>query len=214
VNSLVETPLKLRSYNTLWLLIALFAIPPVAAWLFYFNPQWLPEARSNHGRLIEPPRPVDSLHLLTPAGAPFNWQKLQAHWTLTLVREGGCDAACIEVLIEARQIRRATGANRQQIERLLILLPDRQGLLDPPDLAGLEGTILAIADSDQRQALLAIFPVDPSVQSIPLFLIDPRLDLMMTHDTSLIPAKQILQDVEMLLKVSQSWVKGGQYGHK
>jgi hypothetical protein len=214
VNSLVETPLKSRSYNPLWLLIALFALPPIAAWLFYFNPQWLPEARGNYGRLVEPPRPVDSLQLLTPVGAPFDWQALQDHWTLTLVREGGCDAACIEALIEVRQIRRATGSNRRQIERLLILLPDRQGLLEPPDLAGLEGTALAIADSDQRRELLTIFQADLSAQAIPLFIIDPRLDLMMTHDTSLIPAKQILQDMEKLLKVSQSWVKGGQYGHK
>lgn len=186
----------------------------MAAWLFYFNPQWLPEARNNHGRLIEPPRPVGSLRLLTPAGTPFDWQTLQDHWTLTLVREGGCDAACIEVLIKARQIQRAAGANRRQIDRLLILLADRQGLLAPPNLAGLEGTVLAIADSDQRQALLTIFPADLSAQAIPLFLIDPRLDLMMTHDTSIIPAKQILQDLERLLKVSQSWVKGGQYGHQ
>ena len=105
MSSLVETPLKSRSYNTLWLLIALFALPPMAAWLFYFNPQWLPAARGNHGRLIEPPRPIDSLRLLTPAGTPFNWHSLQDHWTLTLVREGGCDDTCIKALIEVRQIR-------------------------------------------------------------------------------------------------------------
>ena len=62
--------------------------------------------------------------------------------------------------------------------------------------------------------MLTIFPADPTSQEIPLFLIDPRLDLMMTHDTSLIPAKQILQDLEKLLNVSQGWVEGGQYGHQ
>ncbi|MEJ2454094.1 MAG: hypothetical protein P8103_08060 [Candidatus Thiodiazotropha sp.] len=214
MNAVNETPQKPRSLTSLWVLIALFALPPMAAWLFFFNPQWLPEGRTNHGDLIDPPRAVASLALHTADGEPFDWQSLHDLWTLTLVSEGGCDAACIEALIEVRQIRRATGANRQRIERALILLPDSRGRLELPNLEGLEGTRLLIADADQRAALLALFPVDFSQQAIPLFLIDPRGDLMMTHDISIIPAKQILQDLEKLLKASQSWVKGGQYGHK
>jgi hypothetical protein len=214
MNTVTETPQKPRSLIPLWMLIALFALPPMAAWLFFFNPQWLPEGRTNHGDLIEPPRQVSGLTLHTADGAPFDWQTLKELWTLTLVSEGSCDAACIEALIEVRQIRRATGANRQRIERALILLPDNRGRLELPNLEGLEGTHLLIADADQRDTLLALFPVDFSQQSIPLFMIDPRGDLMMSHDTSMIPAKQILQDLEKLLKASQSWVKGGQYGHK
>ncbi len=214
MNAVSETPQKPRSLASLWVLLALFALPPMAAWLFYFNPQWLPEGRTNHGELIDPPRAVASLALHTPDGEPFDWQSLKDLWTLTLVSEGGCDAACIEALIEVRQIRRATGANRQRIERALILLPDSRGRLELPNLEGLEGTRLLIADADRRDALLALFPVDFAQQAIPLFLIDPRGDLMMTHDTSMIPAKQVLQDLEKLLKASQSWVKGGQYGHK
>ena len=37
---------------------------------------------------------------------------------------------------------------------------------------------------------------------------------MMSHDTTQLSAKEILQDLEKLLKASQSWVKGGQYGHQ
>jgi hypothetical protein len=135
-------------------------------------------------------------------------------WTITLVSEGGCDAACIEALIKVRQIRKATGANRQRIERLLILLPTESGRLNLPNLDGLQGTRLAIAQGYQRDELLSLIPVDLSAQAISTFLIDPRLDLMMTHDTTQISSKQQLQDLEKLLKISQSWVKGGQYGHK
>jgi cytochrome oxidase Cu insertion factor (SCO1/SenC/PrrC family) len=211
---MAETQQKSRKLTSLWVLIALFALPPMAAWLFFFNPQWLPQGHTNHGTLIDPPRPLSGLELRTPDGVRFDWETLKDLWTLTLVSEGGCDAACIEALIEVRQIRRATGANRQRIDRLLILLPDQQGRLDLPDLGGLEGTRLVIADNDQRETLLSLFPIDLSEQTIPLFLIDPRGDLMMTHNSATIPAKQILQDLEKLLKVSQSWVKGGQYGHK
>jgi hypothetical protein len=120
------TQQKPRKFTPLWVLIALFALPPMAAWLFFFNPQWLPQGRTNHGTLIDPPRPVIGLELRTPDGVRFDWEVLKDLWTLTLVSEGGCDTACIETLIEARQIRRATGANRQRIDRLLILLPDKQ----------------------------------------------------------------------------------------
>jgi cytochrome oxidase Cu insertion factor (SCO1/SenC/PrrC family) len=211
---MAEAPQKPRSLASLWVLIALFALPPMAGWLFYMNPQWLPTGRTNHGTLIDPPRPVTDLRLQTGDGTPFDWAELKDQWSMILLTEGSCDAACIEALIEVRQIRRATAANRQRIERLLILLPTAAGELDLPDLTGLEGTRLLIAHIDEREQITHRFPVDLEAQAITLFLIDPRGDLMMSHDTSSIPAKQILQDLEKLLKFSQSWVKGGQYGHQ
>ncbi|MCU7927576.1 MAG: hypothetical protein KZQ97_14180 [Candidatus Thiodiazotropha sp. (ex Dulcina madagascariensis)] len=203
-----------RSLKSLWLLSGLFALPLIAAWVLFFNPQWLPDGRTNHGALIDPPRSMESLILQTPEGGRFDWLALQDMWTITLVSEGGCDAACIKALIKVRQIRRATAANRQRIDRLLILLPDSAGRLTLPTLEGLEGTRLAIADSGQRTTVESLFPFQLSQQTIPLFLIDPRIDLMMIYDTSQISSKQILQDLETLLKASQSWVKGGQYGHR
>jgi hypothetical protein len=135
-------------------------------------------------------------------------------WTMTLVSEGGCDAACIEVLIKVRQIRRATGANRERIARLLILMPDANGRLDLPDMGGLEGTELLIADSSQRSNIEALFPLQLLEQAIPIFLIDPRGDLMMKQDPTQITTKEILQDLERLLKASQNWAQGGRYGHQ
>ena len=212
--SLAETRIRQRNMRQLWLLIALFALPPIAAWLFYFNPQWLPEGRTNHGRLIDPPRAMEAFSLQTPAGQVFDWQQLQDQWSMVVVAEGRCDDQCIEQLIKVRQIRRAMGANRQRIERLLILLPDAAGNLQLPSLDGLEGTRLAIASSADRNVLQDLFEVEQSSLNRSLYLIDPRVDLMMTHDMSRITSKQILQDLEKLLKASQSWVKGGQYGHQ
>ncbi|MET0068289.1 MAG: hypothetical protein ABW076_18240 [Candidatus Thiodiazotropha sp.] len=214
MNTLAETPQSSANLLQLWILILLFALPSTTAWLFFYHPEWLPEGRTNHGTLITPPRTLEALPLGIPGGERFNWQDLRDQWTLTLVRSGGCDSRCVDTLIEMRQIRRATGANRQRIERLLILLPDERGRLEIPTLDGVEGTRLAIAADTQRQQLQELFPSALSGEQVPLFLIDPRVTLMMTHDTSEIPAKQILQDLEKLLKVSQSWVKGGQYGHQ
>ena len=198
----------------LWMLILLFALPAGAAWIFYFNPQWLPQGRTNHGTLIDPPRPVASLTLQAPESGPFDWSPFKDQWTMTVVAEGRCDEQCIEQLIKARQIRRAMAANRQRIERLLILLPDAAGKLELPSLDGLEGTRLAIGGSADKPAIRELFALAPATIENSFFLIDPRGDFMMVHDMSQITSKQILQDLEKLLKASQSWAQGGQYGHR
>ena len=202
-----------RNMRQLWLLIALFALPSFAAWLFYFNPQWLPEGRTNHGALIDPPRAMQSYTLQTREGDVFDWSSLQDQWTMIVVAEGRCDEQCTEQLIKVRQIRRAMGANRQRIERLLILLPDAAGKLELPSLDGLEGTRLALVEAADKNAIQNLFDVQQLTSNQSLFLIDPRVKLMMAHDMSRITSKQILQDLEKLLKASQSWAKGGQYGH-
>jgi cytochrome oxidase Cu insertion factor (SCO1/SenC/PrrC family) len=210
----IQVKTRQRNMRQLWMLVALFALPPIAAWLFYFNPQWLPEGRTNHGRLIDPPTNMQPLSLLSPEQTAFDWAPLQERWTLTVMAEGRCDEQCTVQLIKLRQIRRALGANRQRVERLLILLPDTSGDLQIPTLDGLEGTRLAIVPEIDKPAVQALYAGTQKSPSNLLFLIDPRVDLMMVHDMSRITSKQILQDLEKLLKASQNWAKGGQYGHQ
>ena len=202
-----------RNMLQLWILVAVFALPLIAGWLLYFNPQWLPQGRSNHGVLVDPPRNMQPFTLQTPANQEFDWSSLQDQWTLTVLAEGVCDEQCIEQLVKVRQIRRALAAERQRVERLLIMLPDAAGKLELPALGGLEGTRLAIATASDKPALEDAFAADQRQIANSLFIIDPRVDLMMAHDMSLITEKQILQDLERLLKASKSWVKGGRYGH-
>lgn len=197
----------------LWMLVLLFALPAIAAWFFYFNPQWLPQGRTNHGELIDPPRAVGSLALQTAESGVFDWGPLKDQWTMTVVAQGRCDEKCIEQLIQVRQIRRAMAANRQRIERLLILIPDASGNLELPSLQGLEGTHLALAASTDGPEILELFAAKAATLDNSLFLIDPMVELMMVHDMSNIKSKQVLHDLEVLLKASQNWTKGGQYGH-
>ena len=213
---LTQTELKTRRSNMLqlWLLVALFALPSIAAWLFYLNPQWLPAGRTNNGLLVEPPRTLRQLALQTPEGEAFDWHFLEGQWTLSLLVEGQCDVGCMQRLIKLRQIRRGLGADSQRIERLLILVPDDSGRVEVPTLGGLEGTLVALASTDVKQALLSQFTVTGTALEQTIYVIDPRIDLMMAEDLSQITTKQVLQDLEKLLKASQSWVKGGQYGHQ
>ena len=197
----------------LWILVAVFALPLIAGWLLHFNPQWLPQGRSNHGVLVEPPLNMQPFILQTAANQDFDWSSLEGQWTLTVLAEGVCDEQCMEQLVKVRQIRRALAAERQRVERLLIMLPDAAGKLTLPSMGGLEGTRLAIVTATDKPALQAAFATEQRQIENSLFIIDPRVDLMMAHDMSLITEKQILQDLERLLKASKSWVKGGRYGH-
>ena len=202
-----------RNMRQLWILIAVFALPLVAGWLLYFNPHWLPQARSNHGTLIDPPIGMQSLRLQTPEMDSFDWNVLLGQWTLAVLVEGACQGSCIEQLIKMRQIRRALGADRQRIERLLILLPDADGNFTSPSLDGLEGTRLVISTAAGKPVVQKAFATARNAFDKSFFVIDPRVELMMVHDMAQITSKQVLQDLEKLLKASKNWVKGGQYGH-
>ena len=212
---MTQENLRTRRQNMLqlWVLVAVFALPLIAGWLLHFNPQWLPQGRSNHGVLVEPPLNMQPFILQTAANQEFDWSSLEGQWTLTVLAEGVCDEQCMEQLVKVRQIRRALAAERQRVERLLIMLPDAAGKLTLPSMGGLEGTRLAIVTATDKPALQAAFATEQRQIENSLFIIDPRVDLMMAHDMSLITEKQILQDLERLLKASKSWVKGGRYGH-
>jgi len=111
-----------RSLLSLWLLIAVFALPAAAAWFFYLNPEYLPSARSNRGELIQPPVALSGVTELSDgAGRPFDGAVLEGKWTLVGLFPAPCDGGCRETLIELRQIRLALGESRLSVERLLIL---------------------------------------------------------------------------------------------
>ena len=203
-----------RNRVQLYILVLLFALPPIAAWFFFFNPQLLPEGRTNYGTLIDPPRNLQAVVLETADGVPFDWDELKDLWSMAVVAEGSCSDLCIEQLIKVRQIRRATAANRQRIERLLVIYPDTNGNLEVPELDGLEGTRLLLGNVGNRKGVLELFGLQEDSIENPLFIIDPRIQLMMVHDMSVTTSKQVLQDMERLLKASQNWAEGGRYGHK
>lgn len=207
----LEASPRKRSLTPLIILVLLFAVPPLASWVLYMNPQWLPAGRSNQGILLQPPRSVDDLRLLTPRGEPLVWTDFNDKWTLVVVARGACTGTCMERLFEIRQIRRALGAQRQRVERLLILLPQTgQSMPVIPSLKGHEGIHIGVAQAGDMAGVNALFDFrdQAPAQDGRIFVIDPRRKLMMIHDTTVLTSKQILKDLEKLLKASENWVTG------
>jgi cytochrome oxidase Cu insertion factor (SCO1/SenC/PrrC family) len=195
-----------KSRLTLLFLILIFAMPPLLGWIFYLNPDWLPDRPGNSGTLIQPPRPLHDVSLYTPEGIPFDWHSLDGFWTLTIIGAGSCSDACLDRLIQIRQSRLALGVDRQRIARLLILLPHPDGQpAEIPSLTGIDGTLVLTADGRQAGPLKSIFDLQqPSPENI-LFLIDPMGALMMRYDTTAVQPKDVVKDLELLLNASANW---------
>jgi hypothetical protein len=207
--SAVDAPRLKANRLTLLALIGIFALPPLLGWLFVLNPQWLPSKSINNGTLIHPPRPLSELALVHANGPGLDWQQLQDKWTFTLVNRGECGESCIERLLDIRQIRRALAAEGRRVERMLIQLPDDSGNVPatPPE-AGLEGTLfLRPGDPQTAERVRSLFQHGQAMEH-QMFLIDPHGDLMMRHDLLALKPKQILKDLELLMKASANWVTG------
>ena len=209
MNEIAARPASQRRIWPLVILALLFALPPLFGWLFFLNPEWLPQARKNHGVLIQPARPVEALPVRTADGAPFDWKSLDGNWTILLPQSGPCDDACLERLVQVRQMRRALGADRQRVERVLLM----EAGLPLPSLAGLEGTRLLLVAPEAEGGLAGLFTTPGGGAPGTTFLVDPAGGVMMAHAPS-IPPKQMLEDLQLLLKASQNWARGGQYGHR
>ena len=178
--------LRPRSLTPLWALPLIFAAPIVAGWLLYLNPEWLPTARSNHGELVTPSRPVPEGLLTRADGTPLAPAALHDAWTLALVTDR-CGDECRTRLEALGQVRLAVGANRRLVRRLLVETTSGGAAPEAADLA-------AAHAAPERLAELVPAPVPGTVA-----IIDPLGSVMMRYAPDA-PQKDILKDLERLLK--------------
>src|SRR5262249_1013953 len=122
---------------------------------------------------------------------------LHGKWWMVYITDQ-CDATCIKYLYYMRQIRQATGKNRDRVERALLmatsekLSPELHQLLTK-DYPGTQ--VFWAQPHDLQKLRLAFKPGS-------LYLVDPLGNIMMYYSQNIAP-KGILKDLEHLLKVSQ-----------
>ena len=201
-----------RRYTALWALLIIFALPVIAAWFFYYNPEYLPATRSNRGELIQPVIPFPgNLVLRDLDDEPFDAQALQGKWTLIALYGAPCQEACRTRIRDLRQIRLALGENRFSVERLFII-------------AGAESSGGYTELAQQYSGMHVVSAGRPVLQEFSeketepggmnhIYILDPMGNLMMRYRPDA-PASDILKDLERLLKSSKSWIKGAHSGHQ
>lgn len=180
-------------------LVAISAAPVVGGWLLYLNPGWLPQARANHGDLLQPAHPVADLELATADGAPLALKAPGSDW-LVLMSFARCGDACRSQLWNVRQVRLALGTGRDRVDRLLLLGEPPPAALATRLSSEFPQMRVALLDAASREALRG--RLGPPADG--LWLVDPMGDAMMRYDADIEP-DYLLADLERLLKLSKHW---------
>ena len=198
--------LRARNLRTLAALAGLFFLPLlISAWLYY-GMSWTPGGHTNHGELIQPPRPLPRVDLPSitvggdtgkelAAGAPTLYGN---NWKLIYIGDGSCDASCRDTLYVMRQTRLALGTDMTRLARVFLATAN----CCAKDYLAREHAGVAVLDASAPAAapLLSQFPAQDRAHT--LFIVDPLGNLMMRYDVRRDPGG-LLVDLRRLLELSQ-----------
>jgi len=191
-----------RSRSQIWILIGVFFAPLLLAFVLYYGFGARPSGSTNHGELVQPPRPLPDVSLQTANGETLSLASLQGKWTLVYVGNGACDERCREALTLIRQTRLALGDDMPRVQRLFLTTADccDMNYLD----AEHTGLLIARLDEGEGETLATVIQdatVEPLAQAGRIYIVDPLGNLMMSYARDAEP-KGLLQDMKKLLKLS------------
>lgn len=200
-----EQPAKSRQGSggtQLLLLMLVFGLPVIFAWLLYFNPNFLPGGRSNQGELIQPVRPLPDQLYTTINGDSLSRAQFEGYWTLLFSAGANCDEPCQQRIYDMRQIRKAMAEHHGTIQRMVVI--DRSGADQKLRnyLQQYQGTTVLVGDHTSLQPLRQQLAVENGSSVDRLYLVDPMGNLMMQYTLEQ-PSSAVLSDLELLLKVNR-----------
>jgi hypothetical protein len=177
-------------------LLLIFFLPLLVAFLMYYGSSWRPSGHTNHGSLIEPPRPLPRASLALAEGTPAA-NLLIGKWSLLYIGDGACDEDCRRTLYFMRQTQLSLGNLIPRTQRVW-LAP--AGCCDvSADTEKNPALLMVNAQGEAGAALLAQFPTDRRDGAI--FIVDPLGNLMMRYASSADP-KGLRDDLKKLLDLS------------
>lgn len=177
-------------------LAALFLAPLAISFVMYYGHAGLqPVKRVNRGELLDPVRPLPPMSLTLAGAGRTPPDFLRHRWTVLFVGEGDCDARCRSALYDTRQVRLALDRDMERLQRVFVATGNCCALellkRDHPDL-------LVIRADAAAAPLLAQLQAAPGS----VYVIDPLSNLIMSY-APVAPAKDLLEDLKRLLKLSQ-----------
>lgn len=186
---------------TLWMIVLIFALPPLAAYFMYFS-GIMPDARMNKGTLLEAKELPDVL-LQTLDKQAYTIKQNSGKWTLLMMVESSCDDGCKKNIYLMRQVRTSLGKDSHNTSRLLVLSEKTMSdamtdfLRDYPDMPIVTGS-----QNDIQK--LNSFLVSVAGESLnKVFIIDPYGRVMMHYAQELQP-KDLLSDLKRLILVNSN----------
>jgi len=182
-------------------MVILFAAPILIA-TYMYKSGWRPASTSNHGTLVQPPRPAPEFTLANRKGGQFDKKSLETLWNLVVVINGKCDATCSKNLFAIRQIWIAQGKNQHRVRRILIQAgntPDLDKIASSyPELVILSAKPKAL---ETLRTWMQIKESTKDFNGSNVYMVDPLGNFMMYYLPGYDPTG-MRKDVVRLLKVS------------
>jgi len=191
----------------LLVIFALCAAPVIASYLAFYVVR--PQARTNYGALVEPPRPWPAeMPLAALDGAAVAPASLHGQWLLVTVGPAGCGEACERRLFLQRQLREMLGRERDRVDKVWIVTdaaPLAPALRSAVEAAPAPVTVLRVP----AEALARwLEPASGHALEDHLYLVDPRGQWLMRMPADADP-NRVRRDLDRLLRASASWDRPG-----
>ena len=195
-----------RKPAILFLLFAVFALPPLLSW-YAFNHTDLGKQQGSaaHGALITPPRQLPDWNLADLSQRNGAQARLHGKWTLLYLLDGKCLETCRQNLYRMRQLRLATGKNAGRVQRAVLVVNRDRDALTAEQLRDFPGQLLLFPGGMDDGALRPLFELsagDRPFAQDRLYLVDPLGNLMMSYAGTTDPGG-IIKDLTRLLKYSR-----------
>ncbi|MGH8028962.1 MAG: hypothetical protein ACREO3_03405 [Arenimonas sp.] len=119
MTELSHPPSKTRSRMSLLLIIAVFALPILAAAVLNML-GWMPGHSRNFGEVVHPPINLREVEFVGAADARTHLANDKETWTLLVRVPAGCDAACWQRVALLGNVRTSLARNADKLDLLLL----------------------------------------------------------------------------------------------
>lgn len=184
------------------LVLMVCAAPVIASYFTYYVIK--PKGTKNYGELMMDLKPIPDVTAQDVQGKPVSLSSLRKQWLLVSVGGGACDAVCEKHLYQQRQIREATGKEKERIDWVWLINDDAP--VKPELLPALQQAHVLRVKSDDLRKWLA--PAQGQQLQDHLYVVDPHGQWMMRFPAQPDPYK-VKSDIERLLRASKSWDTAG-----
>ena len=180
-------------------LFAVFFVPILIAWwMSLHSDYWRPSTTVNKGTLVVPTRPLVATGLRYLDGRSYDSAFFEHGWTLVVVDSSACAEVCERQLVSMRQARLALGKEIDRVQDLYASLKRPE----PARVAEIQRAHPELNIAQANQQWMASFNLDANSSPGGIYLVDPQGRVMMHYGDNA-GAKEILEDLQRLLKISK-----------
>ena len=112
-------PSRTRARLTLLLIVAVFALPVVAALVLNVE-GWMPGHSRNFGEVVHPPVSLRDIEFVHEADARTHLGNTKETWTLLVRVPATCDDACWQRVLLLGNVRTSLGRNASELDLMLL----------------------------------------------------------------------------------------------